>query len=77
LEKRDKKTNQEESKIMSNTKYISVLCWYNEKTDKHRWLVDICDSENSETIGSFKQETDAWEFAEEHAKEFGLEIKLD
>lgn len=59
---------------MSNTKYISVLCWT--KGSKHGWVVDLCDSESSETIESFDDETKAWVFANEYAKQHGLEIKL-
>lgn len=59
---------------MTDTKYISVLCWT--KKNKHGWVVDLCDSESSETIESFDHEIEAWEFARKYAKENGLEIKV-
>jgi hypothetical protein len=60
---------------MSNTKYISVLCWT--KGSKLGWVVDLCDSESSKTIHSFEHESAARAFAAEYAKENELEIKLD
>lgn len=55
-------------------KYISVICWT--KGKKHGWLVDLCDSESSETIQSFGHESEARAFAEKYAEENGLEIKV-
>jgi hypothetical protein len=60
---------------MSNSKYISVLCWI--KGKKHGWLVDLCDAESSDTIESFDGELEAWDFAKKYAAENGMEIKLD
>jgi len=67
-------TNQESEEIMTDTKWISVLCWT--RQNKHGWVVDLCDSESSETLDQFEHENEAWAFAREYAAKHGLEIKL-
>jgi hypothetical protein len=58
-------------------KYISVIYWHKKNSDG--WVVDLCDSESSETLQSFEgpnAERDARAFAQEYAEKNGLEIKV-